>query len=1144
MSGRFVRLVSVSFLLAVPAAHMVAQRPVAADVSPTSRDHADELLARPVTVNLTQVSRKRAIDAVAASAKVVLQYHTQIVEAYTDRITVHATAVPLHAVLDQVLSGTTLHVIADGSGQLAIVDRAADSTVQATGTLTGRVTDSSTGRPVVGATITVPQSTISATTNDEGRFTMHNVPVGHHAIVVRFFGYRPTTRQVTIAERETLPVTILLSPVPTVLSGIVTTVVGAQRRVEVGNDITILNVDSIMRSAPVTNVTDLLSGRVPGLEVLPSSAQLGAPVRMRIRGSSSLSLSNDPIIIVDGVRFNSQSRSQASITGANTSAPVSPLDDLPPEMIESIEVVKGPSATTLYGTDAANGVIVIKTKRGQEGATRWDLSVPFGPINAAGSQSTFPETWLAYGHSTDGSNTSLFCQLVDPPGGPYFTPGQSGGIAGRNDSTCVVDSVSHFSTLNSPSLSVLGHGWVKHVNGSVSGGSSRVHYIVSGDYDDETSGLQIPSAGLQQAEALGLHLSSDQIHPNTLNNRSLHSSFSMTPIRGLDLAAITDVSFNTTRTVSETQLLQALLSGTGQPDTSFTNNMGATLPLASLFSTMSNNNNKRAIQSLTGSWVPLGWLSLRGTAGADYSSTNATTLQPPDPSVTPAVAGAYGQQLGSSAAYSWDVGSTITEPLSSSMLARTSVGSQYVRQVQNVTISQGTSLSLGATTLNGASTRSVSQGGATTATLGAYIQQEWSYAERLWITGAVRWDGGSGFGGQYHVTAYPKSDISWLVYQHGLTRFRLRAAYGKSGTQAPIQSKERLYTFDQGLADGTAVTGASILSIGNSLLRPERSQEFETGFDLTALDGRVDVIVTPYWKKTVDELVSIATPASIGLFSRSENLGSVTNRGVEASLTVRPVDRNAFSWDMTFSGSYNNNRLITISPFVDSLSSRAGGALRYVVGYPIAGVWGYDVSYQDANSDGRLEPEEVQIDTTLRYFGPSTPPRQLSLNTNVSFLNHALRVSALFNSQSGNVIYQQTGNNNETCGDENPGFGRGCNDPNAPLGVQAGAIADGIVGSNNQGAQPALSSFVNKGWVVRFQELSVSYILPAPLLRTLRIASVNQMDLTFSVRNLQTWTHYPGIDPSVNDNFAGDNVVDNGTLPQPRTWLMRVHIGL
>jgi TonB-dependent SusC/RagA subfamily outer membrane receptor len=973
---------------------------------------------------------------------------------------------------------------------------------------------------------------------------LRNVPKGEHTVRIRAFGFRPIDRTVTVTDSGRVTIRVTLVQNVTVLSGVVTTVAGVQRKVAVGSDIVTIDVDSVMRTGAITTFTDLLSGRVPGLLVLPSSGQIGAPVRLRSRGITSLSLSNDPIIIIDGVRFNNQVRSMAN-AGVNASAaPTSPLSDLAPENIQSIEVVKGPSATTLYGTDAANGVIVITTKRGRPGETRWDLSVPFGPIEAQGTKSNFPETWIAYGHSTDGSETPLTCQLVDPPGGPYFMPGQPGGVAGRNDGTCIVDSVGHFSPLNKPSLSVLGRGWVKHVNGSVSGGSSLFNYFLSGDIDDQTSGVRIPDDVVQQAKDRGTPLSSAQIHPNAVATRSAHGTFSVTPAPELTITSVTNVGLNTSRSVAESRLLQILLSGTGVADSTFRSTTGALLPFSSLFATMSSDDAKRLVQSFTGNWAHQ-WLNLRGTAGADYSSTNATTIEPPNTQVSPPTTGSYGQTLGTSAAYSWDVGGTATVPVRDALTSRTSIGSQYTRQVQEQTTSQGTPLKLGNTTLNGTTTRSVNQGGATTATLGGYIEQQFSYAERLWMTAGARWDGGSGFGGQYNVTAYPKADLSWLVYTSGQTHFRLRAAYGKSGTQASIRSKTRLFGFDQGMADGVVASGASFSSIGNAVLRPERSREFETGFDLTALGSAVELIVTPYWKKTVDELVTIITPASIGFFSRSENLGNVTNRGVEATLTLRPIDRPAFAWDMTVSGSYNANRLTRITAHADSLNSAVGGALRYIVGYPVAGVWGNTVHYSDADGNGLISPDEVQIDTALSYFGPSTAPRQLTFMTGVSFLNGTLRVNAMVNSQSGNVIYSQTGYNDANCGSLfGVSYSRGCNDPDAPLAEQAASLAAGMVGTNNQGNTPALSPFVYKGWVARFQELGVNYVIAPRLLRALRLPPLRQMDLSLAVRNLATWTHYPGIDPSVNYNYQADQVVDNGTLPQPRTWVLRFHVGL
>ena len=225
-------------------------------------------------------------------------------------------------------------------------------------------------------------------TSDCGRFTLKAVPLGKQVLSARLFGYHPIDRTVTVVDSIRSMVNIVMVPVPTVLSGVVTTATGLQRKIEVGNDITSINVDSIRQVAPITSVTDLLETRVPGLTVLHSSGVPGDPSRLRLRGVGSPTLNNDPIVVIDGIRvYASQSDTRnnnlaPALTGGSGAvhgyAAPSPLDQIDPSSIETIEVFKGPSASALYGSDAANGVIIITTKSGRAGPVHWSSNLGQG----------------------------------------------------------------------------------------------------------------------------------------------------------------------------------------------------------------------------------------------------------------------------------------------------------------------------------------------------------------------------------------------------------------------------------------------------------------------------------------------------------------------------------------------------------------------------------------------------------------------------------------------------------------------------------------------------------------------------------------------------------------------------------------------
>jgi TonB-linked SusC/RagA family outer membrane protein len=1104
---------------------------------------------RRIALDLNGTSVADAVKAIAREGHVQIGFSPDALVG-THPVSLSSHDMTVGAALTAVLfdAGVDVVLAADGS-HMTLVPRPSvvvDSTARRAppaGVVTGRVLDAATRQPLRAVMVSVLGTRLGALTGLDGRYALRNVPLGSQSLRFQRIGYLLGHAGIEASADSVAVPDVMLQASPQVLDEVVTTVLGDDRRVTIGSDLPTIDVDSVLSIAPITDFTDVLAGRVPGLEVLPSSGQVGASTRIRIRGITSLSLTNDPIIVVDGVRFDNQEQDQAG-----SAQSVSRLDDLQSDDIESIEVMKGPSATTLYGTDAANGVIVVTTKHGTNGPTRWDFSGVFGPTQAQGSTSQFPQSYYAWGHSTDGRHIPVQCLLLDPSYGPIIIPGYSGNVAGQSDGTCTVDSVTHYSPLNNASTSVLGTGSQQHFEGSLHGGSSRIQYYLSGISDDQTGGLQLPPVTLRELEQLTGNVPGDIRTPNVSTHTSGNGTFTIQVTPQLLIALTSTIGDNSTRTINESQLVQSLVQGPGYStlnNTSQQFGFFAPASIESIFNTVNESDGKRYFESLHGDWTPFRWFVGRGTVGADYSDLTSTSSLAATQDGNAVSLGQYLLNQSVVSLYSVDLSGTAAVPLTRWMTAATSVGAQYNRESYTETSSYGYGTAVGNTNLAGATSTYVTQSGLANATLGTYVQEKLGFADRLWVTGAVRWDGGSGFGSLYNLATYPKADASWLAIQGRHTTLRLRTAFGYSGNQAPVSARLRVFnTTNYGLVDGQPAIGAQLGGIDNPSLQPELSRELETGFDLSMFDNAAVLTVTPYWKHTDHEILGVTTPPSLGSYFEDVNLGAVSNTGIEASLTVTPIQSSRVEWDVTVSGSYNANKLLRLDPGLDTLESAAGGADRYVVGYPLAGVWGHRVTYTTGNGSGIITPQDVRIDSGLTYYGPSTAPTQLTVATGLAFFNGALRVRALFNYQGGNAIYNPSAD--EGCGgntifDYNS---RGCNDITAPAGVKAADVAAGEFGQGQYGGDPALSSFIFKGGVWRFQELGVSYAIPDRLFRAWRLPAIRALNVSFSVRNLYTWTSYPGIDPSVgNINSTGDSPYDGGVLPLPRTWLMRVHAG-
>ena len=260
------------------------------------------------------------------------------------------------------LAGVLL-VLAFGPLQAAAQER---------GTVTGTVTDRSTNAPLAGVQISITGTQLGTITNNEGRFLITNVPSGTREVRATSIGYSAGYQSVAVSPGETVTVNFTLETSAVALEEIVVTgTVGAVQRREQPAVVATINAAEQVERGTSTSVTDLLTARVPGVQVTASSGVSGTAQQIRIRGASSITLSNEPLVFVDGVKVSSRTLNDINIGGQG----VSQLFDLNPEDIESIEVVKGPAAAALYGADASAGVIQVITKQGRPGAGRYTQTI-------------------------------------------------------------------------------------------------------------------------------------------------------------------------------------------------------------------------------------------------------------------------------------------------------------------------------------------------------------------------------------------------------------------------------------------------------------------------------------------------------------------------------------------------------------------------------------------------------------------------------------------------------------------------------------------------------------------------------------------------------------------------------------------------
>src|SRR5215216_3589704 len=334
---------------------------------------------------------------------------------------------------------------------------------QNTGTITGRVTERQSQRPLVNAQVRVVGTNRGAVTDDSGSYRIQNVASGAAQVAVQRLGYGPQTRSVTVSTGGTTTADFAMSTAVTTLDAITVTATGQTERKR-ENGAPTASIDSgSLNKAVISTLSDALSSRVPGVVVQTSAGETGAGSRIRIRGSNSISLSNDPLLIIDGIRADNSSQSSAQGTGGQLP---SRFNDINPEEIEDIEIIKGPAAAALYGTAASNGVIQVTTKKGRAGRTRWDTFAETGNLHDVND---YPLNLRSYGHTSTGALVTN-CSLLR----------RTSGLA----NACVaVDSTASNNPLEASGI--VGPGNRRLGGLSVTGGSDLAAYFVSGEYQRE-----------------------------------------------------------------------------------------------------------------------------------------------------------------------------------------------------------------------------------------------------------------------------------------------------------------------------------------------------------------------------------------------------------------------------------------------------------------------------------------------------------------------------------------------------------------------------------------------------------------------------------------------------------------------------------
>jgi TonB-linked SusC/RagA family outer membrane protein len=1018
---------------------------------------------------------------------------------------------------------------------LALVTIGSATAAAQSGTVTGQVTAQGGSETLQESRVIVLGTALYASSGPDGRYTIRNVPAGRYDLRVMRVGYVEQKRSVLVAAGQSVTADFTLEPAVVHLQEVVTTATGEQRRIELGSSVSSLDAASRTQSSPITDMASLLVAQSPGVQVMPGNT-VGTGARIRIRGTSSLSLVNDPIYVIDGVRMRSDNGSMSGniFTGG---AVESRAMDINPDEIENIEIVKGPSAATLYGTDAANGVIVITTKRGRAGATKYNA---FFESGVSKDLNNYPANYYLWGHAPAGSTRNCL--------NPALTLVSQG--------LCVSDSLSTLNLFTNSNTTPFTDGGRLSSGVNVSGGVDNLRFFASGQYDEETGILTIPKFDVQRFDTLNVPIKTEWKTPNAMSRASVRVNVDAALSPKLDAQFSTSFISQMTRLPQNDNDAYGLLSNAfggvgyenGRTSTLGFNLHGyrQTTPGES-FQDVSQQYIDRFIGSSSLNYRPLSWLSMRGNGGVDYTARDdqAFCARGTCADVGTVRLGFANDDRASIRTLSLDGAATATFNPRPWALSRSTLGVQWVFGSFNRNGAGAVNLTPGSSTVTGGATQAADAQSDNNKTLGVFFEEQLALRDRLFLTAAVRSDQNSAFGTNFQRVFYPKfsasyviSDEQWFPRVKWMDQLRLRTAYGASGVQPGSRDALQYYsptTTNIALVDQPGVVYASA---GNAVLRPERANEFEIGFDTKLWTNRINFEATYYNKLTKDAIIGAVVPPDLGSGNTTirTNLGSVQNTGAEFAVNTQIMETSNFAWDATLNYSMNGNKLVTLGTDAQGrpIPPQVGTTTRQQAGYPLNGYWQKQItSFADKNGDHMITLDEIVVNDSATFVGYSIPRYEATLQNGFDLFKKRLRVSALFDYKGGYM--QLNGTERIRCGSRNNCYG--AYDAAAPLWQQARAVAVREHASRTQ------AGYMEDAHFVRFRELSFRYQLPDNLVTASRFAK--GANITFSVRNLHKWTNYSGVDPESNSDAGSTASVasDFQALAPPTYYTLRLNLG-
>jgi TonB-linked SusC/RagA family outer membrane protein len=968
-------------------------------------------------------------------------------------------------------------------------------------TLTGKVVDGQTQTPLEGAVLRIKGTTHEVLSDREGKYDFKTGQKLPYVLVVTHVGYQ--TLELT-AHNNFTKISLVAANVN--LEEVVLTGYNKQDKKTLTSAVSSVGTDKI-KNVPAASIDQLLQGQAGGVLATANTSVPGSSVFLRVRGSTSINASNDPLYVVDGVFINNRSLQSISSGGQQTS----PLADINPADVESIEILKDANATAIYGSRGANGVILITTKHGKKNvAAKVNLGYYYGtsaaqkfwPVLDGVSEGILQnETWANDGKS-----------FATRP----FRPVAEGG-RGLPEEQITVNRIGLIFQ-NAPT---------HNIDASVTGGDEKTTYYIGGNYFDQEAIVK-PDAFKRISAKINLEHQLRERLKIGVSVNAVSTNRKMSPNNNVPYGAVNGALY----TPTYFPLYNA--DGSYSRPALFEN------PVAAINEIKWNDVGSRLIGNIFGEYNILKGLKFKTSWSIDLNESKADNfysakMQQGQAPINGTGTSAFTKNLtlineqvvtynkifNNTHYVNLVAGNTIQkETFENTTLTGTGFPTDQFTRIASAAVKTGTSSS-------------------SDAGLVSYFSRAgYTYNKKYSVDISFRADASSRFGKDQRWGYFPAAGFSWRAIQEDFVKklnvfsdLKFRASYGSTGNQNGIPDFA-----SRGLWNGgnnyLNVSGINPFQLSNPDLKWETTRQLNVGTDFGLLKGRLNVEFNYYRKYTTDLLLELPVASQLGFSSIFANAGEMSNNGFELTVKGEVVATKDFTWNSSFSISTNRNKVEKLQTPI--LKSSGQGIIQE--GYPLYSFYVHkqlgvnqkngDVLFDDVNKDGKLSDADLQIlgNAWPSYFGSFS-------NEFTLFKNFDVRAFIYYS--YGNKIWNNTRYRTGHGGSRNGVFAMF----QEQLGrwQKDGDITDVprlTASGNNASIIP--SRFLEDGSFVRLKTLSIGYTFPKDLLSKTKLSSAR---VYIMATNLFLITKYKGLDPEVNTVATDQNVMayDQAIAPQPRT---------